>query len=156
MKRPYQITSLLFIFFSALIAWEALQLRYYTSLGPGPGFFPFWLSIIMILLSAIMFYHATWGKSDPMPADFFASRVGYLKALAVIVAIVFVVPAMSELGFRPTMAIFFIWLLLTLGRLRGVRGIATMAFVTLLGSWGTFWLFNDMLKVPLPLGMFGV
>ena len=54
------------------------------------------------------------------------------------------------------MAIFFVWLLLTLGRLRGARGIATMAFVTLLGSWGTFWLFNDMLKVPLPLGMFGV
>jgi hypothetical protein len=91
-----------------------------------------------------------------MPADFFATRTGYLKALAVIVAIAFVVPAMPELGFRLTMATFLVWLLFTLGRLSGVRGILSMIFVTAIGSWGTFWLFNDMLKVPLPIGMFGV
>lgn len=155
MKRPYQITSLVFIVFSAFIAREALELKYYTALGPGPGFFPFWLSLIMIALASFMFYHATWGKSDPMPADFFASRIGYLKGLAVIVSIVFVTQAMEELGFRLTMAVFFVWLLFTLGRQKGITGIASMAFVTFVGSFGAFWLFNDMLKVPLPQGMFG-
>ncbi len=156
MKRPYQITSVAFILFSAFMAKEALELKYYTALGPGPGFFPFWLSMIMIVLAGFMLYHATFGVSDPMPADFFASRTGYLKALAVIVSIVFVTQAMTSLGFRLTMAIFFLWLLFTLGRLKGVAGIASMAFVTAIGSWGAFWLFNDMLKVPLPIGMFGV
>ena len=27
-----------------------------------------------------------------------------------------------------------------------------MVLVTPVGSWGAFWLFNDMLKVPLPIG----
>ncbi len=156
MKRPYQITSVVFILFSAFIAREALELKYYTSLGPGPGFFPFWLSMIMIVLSGFMFYHATWGKSDPMPADFFASRVGYLKALAVCVSIVFVVFAMEEVGFKITMAIFFVWLLATLGRLKGLVGWVSMAAVVVGGSWGAFYVFNDMLKVPLPTGAFGI
>ncbi len=155
MKRPYQITSIVFILFSALIAREALDLRYYTSLGPGPGFFPFWLAMIMIVLASFMFYHATFGQSAPMPADFFASKAGYLKALAVIVSNIFVVVAMDDLGFRLVMAIFFVWLLMTLGRQRGVRGWVTMIAVTALGSWGAFWMFNDMLKVPLPIGTFG-
>src|SRR5512143_1970232 len=129
MKRPYQITSVLFIVFSAFIAWEAYQLKYYTALGPGPGFFPFWLATIMIALSAIMFYHATWGKSDPMPADFFASRIGYLKAGAVCLSILFVVRAMENLGFKITMALFFVWLLFTLGRLKSVVGWVAMAAV---------------------------
>ncbi|HEX9016609.1 MAG TPA: tripartite tricarboxylate transporter TctB family protein [Chloroflexota bacterium] len=156
MKRPYQITSLVFIVFSAFIAREAFDLKYYTSLGPGPGFFPLWLSGIMIVLSAFMFSHATWGRSDPMPADFFASRVGYLKALAVAASIVFVVFAMDEFGFKITMAAFFAWLLLTLGRLKGAVGWVSMGLVVLGGSWGAFWVFNDMLKVPLPLGSFGI
>ena len=156
MKRPYQITALVFIAFSAFIAKDALDLKYYTSLGPGPGFFPLWLAGIMIVLSGFMFFHATWGKSDPLPADFFASRAGYLKAAAVIASIIFVVLALEDLGFKITMAIFFVWLLATLGRLKGVVGWVSMAMVVAGGSWGTFWLFNDMLKVPLPTGAFGI
>ncbi len=156
MKRPYQIASVVLILFSVSYAREALELRYYTTLGPGPGFFPFWLALIMILLASFMFYHATWRESDPMPADFFATRVGYLKALAVIVAIIFVTQALTGLGFRLTMATFFVWLLFTLGRPRRLVDLSAVLFVTLVGSWGAFWLFNDMLKVPLPVGIFGV
>ncbi len=156
MKRPYQITAVVFILFSAFIAREALELKYYTSLGPGPGFFPFWLATIMIALSGFMFFHATWGRSDPMPADFFASKIGYLKALAVCGAVIFVVFAMEDLGFKITMAAFFVWLLATLGRLKGIVGWVAMALVVAGGSWGAFYVFNDMLKVPLPLGNFGI
>ena len=155
MKRPYQITAVVFFLFSAYIAQQSLELKYYTSLGPGPGFFPFWLAVIMMVLAGFMFFHATFGQSDPMPDDFWASRSGYLKALAVCVSIVFVVATMDNLGFRLVMAIFFLWLLFTLGRRKGITGLITTVGVTAGGSWGTFWLFNDMLKVPLPLGIFG-
>ena len=155
MKRPYQITAVVVFLFAAFIAQQSLELKYYTSLGPGPGFFPFWLAIIMMVLAGFMFYHATFGESAPMPDDFWASKNGYLKALAVIVSIIFVVWMMDELGFRLTMAVFFAFLLLTLGRRKGIVGWVTMAAVTAGGSWGAFWLFNDMLQVPLPAGMFG-
>ncbi len=155
MKRPYQITAVVFFLFSVFVAQQSLELKYYTTLGPGPGFFPFWLSVIMMVLAGFMFYHATFGRSDPMPADFWATRTGYLKALAVIVSIIFVVWAMDNLGFRLVMAIFFVFLLLTLGRQKGITGWVTIVAVTAVGSWGAFWLFNDMLQVPLPIGMFG-
>jgi len=32
---------------SAFLAREALNLRYYTPLGPGPGFFPLWLAVLL-------------------------------------------------------------------------------------------------------------
>ena len=155
MKRPYQIGGTLFFLFAAFMARESVELKFYTTLGPGPGFFPFWLAVIMMLLSGIMVFQATFRQSDPMPADFFASKVGYLRALAICVSFVWAVKAMDPLGFRLTMLVFFLWLLLTLGRLKGLKGWIITVAVSIAGSWGAFWLFDTALKVPLPRGMFG-
>jgi putative tricarboxylic transport membrane protein len=155
MKRPYQVTSVFFLLFGAYMAQQSLELKYYTSLGPGPGFFPFWLAIIMIVLAGFMGFHATFGESASLPEDFYATRTGYLRALAVCASIIFVVIAMDGLGFRVVMAIFFLWLLFTLGRQKGIKGAITTIAVTAGGSWGAYWLFNDMLQVPLPSGILG-
>jgi len=149
MKRPYQITSIVFLLFSAFMARESLELKFYTTLGPGPGFFPFWLSVIFAILAGFQFYHATWGRSDPMPDDFFASRTGYLRALAVVVAMAGATVLMERIGFRFTMLAFLLFLLVTLGR--GVNWI-TIALISLVGSLGTFYVFDHVLKVPLPVG----
>jgi len=155
MRRPYQIAGIVLILFAAFIARESLELKYYTTLGPGPGFFPFWLSVLMGVLAAIMFVQATFRQAEPMPDDFYGSRVGYLRALAVIVSFVWLVFTMEGIGFRISMAVFFAWLLLTLGRQKGVIGWIIMIGLTAAGSWGAFWLFNDVLKVILPLGPWG-
>ena len=151
MKRPYQITSVVFLLFSAFMVRESLELKFYTTLGPGPGFFPFWLSVIFGILAAFQFYHATWGRSDPMPADFFASRTGYLRALAILVAMAGATFLMEKIGFRLTMLSFLVFLLITLGRTNWLLIIA----ISVVGSWGTFHVFDQLLKVPLPQGMFG-
>ncbi len=155
MRRPYQIAGAALILFAAFMARESLQLKFYTTLGPGPGFFPFWLSMLMALLAGTLFAQATFRRAEPMPDDFYATRTGYLRALAVIVSFVWVVLTMESLGFRISMAVFFAWLLLTLGRQKGVIGWIIMIGVTALGSWGAFWLFNDILKVVMPLGPWG-
>ena len=151
MKRPYQITSVVFILVSLFIIREAIDLRYYTSLGPGPGFFPMWLAGIFGTLSAFMFYHATWGKSDPRPADFFVKRIGYLRNGAILLSLIFVIFALEELGFRISMLVFLGFLLFALGR----ANIIATILVAIAGSWGVFHVFNEWLKVPLPIGMFG-
>ncbi len=151
MKRPYQITAVVFLLFSAFMARESMELKFYTSLGPGPGFFPFWLSVFFGILAAFQFYHATWTKNDPLPDDFFASRLGYLRALAVLVAMFGAALLLEELGFRLTMLSFLLFLLVTLGR---VNPILTVV-IAVVGSWGTFHVFDQILKVPLPQGMFG-
>jgi len=45
MQRIHQTAALLFIVGSAFVVWEALNLDYYSKLGPGAGFFPFWLGL---------------------------------------------------------------------------------------------------------------
>lgn len=151
MKRPYQITAVVFMLLSLFIIKEAVGLRYYTSLGPGPGFFPMWLAGIFGVLSAFMFYHATWGTSDPMPADFFASKIGYLRNGAILLALIFVIFTLEWLGFRIAILAFLGFLLIALGR---ANLIATV-LVAIAGSWGVFHVFVEWLKVPLPTGIFG-
>ncbi len=152
MKRPYQVTGIVFILFSAFIARESLDLKFYTSLGPGPGFFPFWLSVFLGALAAIMLYQATFKPQEPMPSDFFANAKGYLRAGAILLALVASVLLMEPLGFRPMMLAFYLFLLFALGR----QNILVTIAVALAGSWGVYQVFVELLKVPLPIGIFGI
>lgn len=152
MKRPYQVTAVFLIMFAVLMVRESLQLKYYTIIGPGPGFFSFWISLILVLLGAMMFYQATFRPSDPMPEDFIPSKIGGLRILAVIGALFFIVIAMEPLGFRISIFIFLFFLLLILGR----QKISLTVIISIIFSWGTFFTFTKLLKVPLPTGIFGI
>jgi putative tricarboxylic transport membrane protein len=152
MKRPYQVTALVFLVSSFFIARESLRLRFYTELGPGPGYFPFWLSILLALLAAAMLYQATFRCSDPLPADFFPTRSGYLRIAAVLGSFAFAIIAMDVLGFRLVMLSFFVFLLSALGR----QNPLITALVALAGSFGAYQIFEGWLKIPLPIGMFGI
>jgi putative tricarboxylic transport membrane protein len=152
MKRPYQIAGVVILLFSAWTLWEALRLSYYTSLGPGPGFFPFWLSIIMGVLAIIMIGQATFRPTDPMPEDFFAPWIGYLRIAAIAGAWAAVILLMNPLGFRLTMLAFLLFLTSTMGRTHPVVTI----IVSLAGSFGTYQVFVQLLGIPLPVGFLNI
>jgi putative tricarboxylic transport membrane protein len=152
MKRPYQITSAVLILAAAFLARESLRLRYYTSLGPGPGFFPLWLSVLVAVLGAAMFWRATFGPPEAKPADFYANRGGYLRIGAVIGALVAVIVLIEPLGFRLAMLGFYLFILTALGRRHWLlTGIIAMA-----GSFGVYYVFVHWLAVPLPIGFLGI
>lgn len=152
MKRPYQISAMAILLFAVFIGQQAIRMRYYTYEGPGPGFLPLWLSIILGVLAATMFLQATFGRSEPMPQDFVAPRVGYIRLGAIIAAMVWAVALITPLGFRLTVLPFLVFLLMVLGRQKP----AVTAAVALAGSFGVYYVFVDWLGVPLPVGMFGI
>jgi hypothetical protein len=151
MKRPYQITGGVFLLLAVFIAWESLQLKFYTSLGPGPGFFPFWLAMILGGLAVLMILQATFRRPDPMPADFFASRAGYMRIGAIVLALAATTTLMDVLGFQLTMLGTIIFLLFALGR----PSLIVTLLVSVAGSFGCFYLFDRWMRVPLPTGFFG-
>ncbi len=151
MRRAYQITGTLFLLLAAFVAVESLKLRYYTPLGPGPGFFSFWLALIFGGLAIIMLIQATFGQAEPMPEDFFTDRIGYLRMGAVVLALVVTVYLFEPLGFCLTMFIVCVFLLYALGR----QGIIITLLVSLASSFGTYYAFDHWLKVPLPRGILG-
>jgi len=151
MKRPYQITGVVFLILAAFIAWESLELKFYTYIGPGPGFFPFWLALLLGTLSVLMILQATFRRPGPMPADFFAGRAGYLRVGAIVLALAATTVLMEILGFRLTMLGTMILLLFALGR----PSLIVTLLVSVIGSFGSFYVFTKLLRVPLPRGFFG-
>jgi hypothetical protein len=151
MKRWYQIASVVSMLVAAFLARESLRLRYYTPLGPGPGFFPLWLSILLAILAVAMFWQATFGKPEAMPADFYADRKGYLRIGAVVAALVGVIVLIEPLGFRLVMLAFYLFLLAALGRQHPL----VTGTIALAGSFGVYYVFAHWLAIPLPIGLFG-
>ena len=58
MRRFYQITGAALLLLAVFVALESLKLKYYTNQGPGPGFFPFWLSLLLGALAIIILLQA--------------------------------------------------------------------------------------------------
>jgi putative tricarboxylic transport membrane protein len=152
MKLPYQIAGTVFLIISAWIAKDALALKYYTELGPGPGFFPFWLAIIFAILSIVMVLQATFGRTDPMPPDFLATKSGYLRNAGVILAVAAAAAFIDPLGFRLTTLLILLFLLFVLGR----QNLIVTILLSLFGSFGVYHVFMEWLMIPLPVGIFGI
>ena len=120
-------------------------------MGPGPGFFPFWLSLIGAALAvAILIQDAR--SRDTAAADVLPDRRSALQAGAVLFALTAAGALIEPLGFRLTMLLFIAGLLAALG----ARSPAAIVLTALAGSFGVFHVFYYWLKVPLPIGALGL
>jgi putative tricarboxylic transport membrane protein len=151
MRRTDQITGVLLLLLAIAFGVGAQQLRYYTSLGPGPGFFPSWLSALLAGLAVLMVLQATFGRSEPAAEPFLANRAGYLRMAAVVLALLATIVLMDWLGFRLTLLLVLVFLLVSLGR----HGPVVIAIIALAGSFGAYHVFVAWLHVALPRGSFG-
>ncbi len=152
MKRPNQIAGAVLILVAAVVARESLSIEYLTEIGPGPGFFPLWLSVLLGLSGAAILVQATFKPMGPMPEDFVPSGIGFLRIGAIVLALAAVVVLMEPLGFRLTMLGFQFFLLLALGR----QSLPVTVLVSLAGSFGVYEVFVNHLDLPLPVGEFGI
>jgi len=143
MKRGWQaaVAGLLLVF--AFFAFESLRLSLRDALGPGPGFFPFWLSVAGGVLGLALLVQLARGAVD------FETQVlkFELRPVALVLAGLIVATALLEAaGFRLAMLLLLPYLLFVLG----VRNWLAMAVFSLAGSFGVYHLFSGLLKVPLP------
>jgi putative tricarboxylic transport membrane protein len=153
LKFGWQIACLclLGIFIPALVTSLGYSLT--DALGPGPGFFPFWLSLIGAVLSALILLQVTLAKpaddGDISPAP---PRGMLLQAIGVLAALTTAAILFEPLGYRLTMLPFIVAILLVLG----ARSAIAITLTAIAGSFGVFHVFYHWLKVPLPIGAFGV
>ena len=116
MKRPWQIASLIFVFLSLFVLIHSFSYSYKDRLGPGPGFFPFWISLITGALSLALFLQTTFsetGKEEKK--SFFPNREGGIRIALILVSLAMVVVFLNPLGFRISLLIFLFFLPLFLG-----------------------------------------
>jgi hypothetical protein len=123
------------------------------ALGPGAGFFPFWLSLMGVLLSVALLVQSWRGRAIAgRPQALLPRGEGARRGAALVASLVFVALLLQPLGFRLTMLVFSVGLLLALG----VRRPVTIASFALVSSFGLFHVFYHWLQVPLPIGLLGI
>jgi putative tricarboxylic transport membrane protein len=146
MQRIHQAVALCFLFFSGLVMWGSWGLDYYTKLGPGSGFFPFWLGVATGALSLVWFVQLSLRSGRPPDAVFLPERAGIGRILAILAALGAMAGLMDFLGFQLMMFAFLVFLLMFLGQQRLWMTLA----IALVGSVGVFHVFSRYLDVQLP------
>ena len=136
--------------FMAVVAF-GYSLR--DALGPGAGFFPFWLGTLGVVLSLALFVQSWRGRSIGEGTQALLPRGGGARRTAALLAgLVAAALILQPLGFRLAMLVFTAGLLLALG----VRRPVAIAIFALLSSFGLFHVFYYWLQVPLPIGVLGI
>lgn len=121
-------------------------------LGPGSGFFPFWLGTVGALLSVTLFVLSLRGHAIGEGADVhWPDRAGAMRAIMLLGGLAAATLALDPLGFRLTALAFTALMLVALG----VRRPVVIAVFALVSGFGMFHMFYYWLKVPLPIGVFG-
>ncbi len=146
MTRVHQVSSLIIIAFSIWMVVESVQLNYYTPLGPGPGFFPLWLALSMAGLSTAWFIQLTFHPLQGKAIHFLPSRAGCWRIASLIVSVAVFGLLVERVGFSVLMFVFLLFLLTALGR---KSALVTLA-VSILGSFGAYYVFSHYLNVRLP------
>jgi putative tricarboxylic transport membrane protein len=127
--------------------WESRAFPLGSLHRPGPAFMPVLLAGLLILFGLAV---AAMGAAAGRLLD-----VGWAEwrhAAAIFGCCAFAAWGLDRLGYRITMAVVLAMLFLALERLTVVASLV----LTVGMAWGSFYLFDTLLKVPLPRGPFGL
>jgi putative tricarboxylic transport membrane protein len=136
-----------------LAVWQSSLLALTDKLGPGPGFFPFWLSLIGSGFSLALLIGVIRAPADPpdaepiLPHGYGARRIGAIIGTLAVTTLL-----MEVLGFQLAMLGFNIVLLVALGERRWI----SIGLFAVAGSFGVYYVFTRWLDVLLPAGLLGL
>jgi hypothetical protein len=135
------------VLFGLVTIWQSRAFPLGSLHRPGPAYMPVVLAIILITFGIAVFAMGARARG--------VVEVGWHEwrhAVAIFGACAFAAWGLERLGYRLTMAAVLAFLILVLERKGWVLGLA----VTVVMAWGSFYLFDTLLKVPLPRGPFGL
>jgi putative tricarboxylic transport membrane protein len=129
------------------IIMEAWQWEYLGPDGPGPGFFPLWYGVGLLVLSVmLMVVHA---RQAPAPES--RGMAGTGRAFATWAALVVCVALLKVLGFIVAFSLLTLFIVQVLYRQPFGKALAVAAG----GAIGFYLLFDVALNVALPAGKLG-
>ena len=114
---------------------------------PGPGFLPFGLAIVLIILSLILIFSKL--KKGTAAAPFWPHR-SWLRPLLGVAILIFFALVVERVGFLITT---FIFLVIWMGVIERVRWL-TIISISVGTTAALYLIFALFLDVPLPMGFF--
>jgi hypothetical protein len=140
------VAAILFVF-GVVVMIEARRLGAgWTSDGPGSGYFPFYIGLIIVISSIGILYQALFSKArDTGP---FVNRLQMGRVLSVLVPAAVYVLAVVFLGLYVASAIYIATFMIVLGKYSPVKSVLVAVIVNTL----FFLMFEVWFKVPLYKG----
>lgn len=137
-----------FVVMSVALGFFTYSLTYpYTSeIGPGAGFLPLWLSAVLFVLSLVYLYVVFTGKDsvEPMP-----DAQGRKNIFFIVLCMILFVVLLPFLGFI-TSGTLFLYVLL----IKNYKWPVAL-FTAFISSLLLFLIFSVLLRVSLPVNLFG-
>lgn len=127
----------------ALAWWAALAFPAGSLAQPGPGFVPRLLAALLVAVAALLFFQ----KSEPGERLFPELRI----TLVIVILLAAATFALERAGYRLTVALFLFVFLAVVER----RPILLSSLLSIGFALASFYLINDVLRVPLPLNRWG-
>jgi putative tricarboxylic transport membrane protein len=150
MRQGRLIATGAMLAFCLFALWQSLLLSLTDRLGPGPGFFPFWLALIGAVFAIALLFTTFREPNDPADPEvhILPHGPGVGRWLAIVVLIAVTAAVMEFIGFRLAMLCFNAALVIALGERRWwLIGVFAAG-----GSFGVYYVFTRWLDVLLPDG----
>jgi putative tricarboxylic transport membrane protein len=153
MRQGRLVATGVMLVFCLLAAWQSWLLPLTDRLGPGPGFFPFYMALIGMALAIGLLVVTSREPNVPAEGEetVLPSGPGVGRWLAIVLSLAAAAIAMEFAGFCISMLVFNSGLAIALGE----RRWWIIVPFAVLGSFGVFYVFTTWLDVLLPVGPFG-
>jgi hypothetical protein len=120
----------------------------WTSDGPGPGYFPFYIGLILCIAGAGILYQALAPRSRKR--EIFVDSVQLRQVLSVLVPAVIYVLAVQLVGLYVASAVYIALFMIVLGKYSPLKSVLTAVVLMVI----FFLMFEVWFKVPLFKGMY--
>lgn len=153
MKKADQWSGLVLLLLAAGMIWLALGLPFGEIRKPGPGFFPFWLGVIMGAMSIGLIVQTTLANRTVRTIrNILEEDARWSKVLLVLVALILYAFLMDTIGF------LIVTFLLMVVLLRFIEPQSWKVVIgwALAGSVGSYLIFEVWMKLRLPKGFWGI
>jgi Tripartite tricarboxylate transporter TctB family len=142
------VAFLIFILGVTVIAGSWKLGSGWTSDGPGAGYFPFYIGILLCIAGAGVMYQSLFGKNKN--SEIFVDNEQLKLVLSVFIPACVYVLGVQFLGMYVASAIYIALFMIILGKFSKVKSVVTAVAVVVL----FFFMFEVWFKVPLFKGKF--
>jgi len=150
MRRADTIFALILLAGAGVMVREALRLPIaWTAIGPGAGFFPFWLSVGVAIQGAIILVRSLRVPAPPGREAPFIDRGAWPPLLIAFLPMVAVILALGYLGIYLGGALYLAGYMIFVGR----HHWTTVILVSVLLPLALFFIFERWFLMPMPKGL---
>lgn len=152
MKRYDRICSIFCLVFAAIVMWQSTVIPMGRVSKPGPGFLPFWVAVILALLSFLLWMETSLRKVPSDRVKFLAGEGRWPSVMMTVGTLLIYAFVIETLGFIISTLILLFFLFRFVGNQKWWLVFTETALVTLM----THLIFKVGLKVQLPAGLFRI